>query len=297
MRRRVPRHHPFLPFLATFAAVGLLALMDALMKGAALSAGAFTASFARSGIAALFAVPLWLAAGGTWPAKAVLRIHLKRGVVTAFMALSFFYALTKLPIAETIAISFIAPLVALWLAAWLLGEVVQRRAVGAALLGLAGTLVIVGGRIGRERMTEDAALGLAAILFSAMLYAWNLVIQREQALVAKPLEVASFHSGVGFAVHAIFAPFLFAAPDGEALVRISLAALLTVGGSISLAWAYARAEAQTLVPIEYSGFIWAALFGWLFFEERVTATTAAGTLLIIVGCWVATRRRRTMPAP
>ena len=58
-----------------------------------------------------------------------------------------------------------------------------------------------------------------------------------------------------------------------------------------LGWAYARAEAQVLVPIEYSGFIWAALFGWLYFGERVTAPTVAGTVLIVAGCWMATRRR------
>lgn len=288
--------HPLLPLLATFAGVGLLALMDALMKGAALAAGAYSASVARSGIAALIVVPAWLLRGGRWPRRKVLRIHLKRGVVTAFMALTFFYALTKLPIAETIAISFIAPLIALWLAALLLGEVIRRKAIVAAILGLAGTLVIIGGRIGRERMTDDAALGLGAILFSALLYAWNLVLQREQAVLAKPLEVASFHTSVGFVTLAVFAPVFFVVPDVDALTQISAASLLTVAGSMCFAWAYARAETQVLVPIEYSGFLWAVLFGWLFFAERVTATTIAGTLLIVVGCWIATRRRTEQSA-
>jgi drug/metabolite transporter (DMT)-like permease len=64
-----------------------------------------------------------------------------------------------------------------------------------------------------------------------------------------------------------------------------------VMGASVLAWAYARAEAQVLVPMEYSGFLWASLFGWLFFREGVTATTVLGTALIVLGCWIAARRQ------
>ena len=44
------------------------------------------------------------------------------------------------------------------------------------------------------------------------------------------------------------------------------------------------------MPIEYSGFVWASMFGWLFFRENVTVPTLAGTALIIGGCWLVTRR-------
>jgi S-adenosylmethionine uptake transporter len=59
-----------------------------------------------------------------------------------------------------------------------------------------------------------------------------------------------------------------------------------------LAWGYARAEAQVLVPLEYSGFLWAGLFGWLFFRERVSPPTLAGAALIVVACWIAAPRKR-----
>lgn len=290
------RAHPtFLPFAATFLAVGLLSLMDALMKGAALAAGAYSAALLRSAIAAAIVIPLWLAGGGSWPARPALRVHLRRGVVAAFMALTFFYALTKLPIAETIAISFVAPLAALWLAALLLGEQIRREAIAAAVLGLIGTLVIIGGRIGNASFDHDTLLGLLAILLSAALYAYNLVLTRQQALLAGPLEVASFHSGVGVVTLAAAAPFLLTIPDAATLRLIGGSSFLTIGGSMAFAWAYARAEAQALVPIEYSGFLWAALFGWLFFSETVTTTTLAGTVLIVIGCWLATRRARADP--
>ena len=289
MNRAVPP----LPVISALLAVALLSLMDALMKGAALAVGAYSAAFLRAALGAALVAPVWLARGGRWPSREVLRVHLLRGVCGSFMGLTFFYALTKLPLAETIAISFIAPLVALYLAAIFLGETIRREAIIAAVLGLAGTIVIIGGKIGREPMAGDAYLGLAAILFSALLYAGNLVISRHQAQLAEPLEISSFHSGVTAVVLGVAAPFLLEWPDRDAAMLIAGSAVLTVTGMIAFAWAYARAEAQVLVPMEYSGFLWASLFGWLFFGERVTVTTVLGTLLIVLGCWLAARRKDT----
>lgn len=288
-----PRAQPLLPFLAAFAGVGFLSLMDAFMKEAALMIGAYTATVLRALIGAAIIAPFWLARGPAWPSRAVMKLHLERGLVSAFMALSFFFALTRLPLAEAIALSFIAPLLALYLARVLLGETIARKAVLASILGFAGTLVIVGGRIGAGRFDEDAALGLAAMLFSAVLYAYNFIVIRRQSQVAGPVEIATFHSGIGGLVLLAFAPFAWATPGTSALWPLVAAGALTVAGSMAIAWAYAREEAQALVPIEYSGFVWASLFGWLFFRESVTLPTLAGTALIVAGCWLVARRDRT----
>ena len=280
------------PIGAALLGVACLSLMDAFMKSAALAAGTYSATLLRSAIGALIAAPLWLLLGGRWPAWRVLKLHLERGLVSAFMALSFFYALTKLAIAEAIAISFVAPLLALYFARVLLGETIRRQAVLASVLGFAGTLVIVGGKLGDGEFDRDAALGLAAILFSALLYAYNFIIIRRQSQVARPLEIAAFHSGVAALVMALAAPLLFVWPGEAVVLDTALAALLTVVGAMAIAWAYARAEAQVLVPMEYTGFLWAALFGWLFFREGVTLPTIAGAAIIVVGCWLVARTPR-----
>lgn len=280
-----------MPFAAAALGVGFLSLMDAFMKEAALATGTYTATVLRSLIAAAIIAPFWFWRLKAWPAKATMKLHLERGIISAFMALSFFYALTKLPIAEAIAISFVAPLLALYLARLLLGEVIQSKAIFASLLGFTGTLVIVAGKIGDGEFDDDIALGLAALAFSALLYAYNFILIRKQAQLAGPVEIATFHSGVGGLVLLIFAPFAATPMATEALLPLVAASLLTLGGAMAIAWAYARAEAQALVPIEYSGFLWASLFGWMFFREAVTLPTIAGTVLIVTGCWIATRNR------
>jgi S-adenosylmethionine uptake transporter len=289
-------HHALLPFGAALAGVGFLSLMDAFMKEAALMTGAYTATVLRALIGAALIAPVWLTRGPAMPSRALWKLHIERGIVSAFMALTFFYSLTKLPLAEAIALSFIAPLIALYLARVLLGETISRAAIGASLLGFAGTLVIVGGRIGEGRFDADAAWGVAALFVSALLYAYNFIVIRRQAQLAGPLEIATFHSGIGGLVLLTLAPLLWQTPSMAALPWLAVAAVLTVSGSAAIAWAYARAEANVLVPTEYSGFVWAAAMGWLFFREPVTLPTLAGTALIVTGCWLATRPARPAPA-
>ena len=283
------------PILVTAAAIAALSLMDAFIKSAALELGAYMAALLRVGIAFAIVAPAWLAMKPRWPQRSVLRVHFKRGIVGALMALTFFIALTKLPLAETIAISFVAPIISLYLASLLLGEKVKPRAVWGAVLGLAGVTVIVGGKLGRGNLDSDTLIGLAAIGASALLYAWNLVIQREQALLAKPLEVTTFYMGIAGLFYLLAAPWLFELPALSQMHDVGIAAILTVAGALSMAWAYARAEAQVLVPLEYSSFLWAMLFGWLLLDETVTWTAIAGAAMIVIGCLVATTRRRTVP--
>lgn len=89
-----------------------------------------------------------------------------------------------------------------------------------------------------------------------------------------------------------FAPWFLRWPGEVTVPLIAGSAVLSVAGAMMFAWAYARAEAQALVPLEYSGFVWAGLFGWLFFREPVTLPTLAGAALIVLGCWLAAPRKR-----
>ena len=155
--------------------------------------------------------------------------------------------------------------------------------------------MIISGKIGQGEFDEDVRLGLAALMFSALLYAYNFIVIRKQSQVAGPVEVATFHSGIGGVVLLFLAPFLATPVETEALMPLAAAGVLTVLGAMALAWAYARAEEQALVPIEYAGFLWASVLGWLFFQEAVTMPTLAGTSLIVTGCYLATRKTADQP--
>ncbi len=284
-----PSHHHLAPFVAVAAGIASFSVMDGLMKGASLAVGAYSAMLFRSLISSAVLLPLWLAHGGHLPKGPLLRLHAVRGLNGAAMATTFFWGLKFLPLAEGMAISFIAPLIALYLAAVMLGERIERRAVWASLLGLAGVAVIAGARLSGDGYSRDAALGIAAILTSAVLYAWNLILQRQQAQLAPPREVATFQALFTSLFLGLLAPWLAQLPGLPVWSGLAAAALLATVSLMLISWGYGRAETQVLLPLEYSAFIWAALMGWLMFDEALTGPTIIGAGLIVIGCWIAAR--------
>lgn len=292
MRDSMKPAAPLMPFVAITTAIAVYSAMDTTMKLASLAVGAFSATLWRSMAGFALVLPLWLREGPRLPGGVLLRLHVIRGVVTAGVATSFFYGLVHLRLAEAIAISFIAPLIALFLAAVVLGETIGRAAIGASLLGLGGVAVIALGSAQEAQTHPGAVLGIAAVLLSAALYAWNLILQRQQALLAQPAEVALFQNGVSALTLALAAPWLLVVPQGEAWLSIGASAVLQVAALMLASWAYGRAEAQALVPFEYTAFLWAVLFGWLAFHEAVEWPTIAGATLIVAGCWLAAPKKR-----
>lgn len=273
--------------------------MDVAMKAMAIGLGTYNALFWRCLAALVMALILFAFSRPTrWPGRNAMRLHLVRGSVTAAMAFTFFWGLARTPMAEAIGISFISPLIALYLASILLGERIGRAAIIASVLGLLGVAVIISGKLG-EGFTADARAGMAAIMTSACLYAWNLILQRQQAQIASPQEIASFQNAIVVLWCLPFFPFFGVAPaallEADPLWGLSWLALVILGAALAimsilaLSWAYARAEAQILVPIEYSMFLWAALFGWLAFNEPIGPATLVGTMLIISGCLISAR--------
>ena len=139
----------------------------------------------------------------------------------------------------------------------------------------------------RGRLARVFWVGAAAILVSAVLYAFNIVLMRRQAQVAGPAEVAFFQYAVVLALLALAAPVLAAPPSAAVWPGLVLAAAPALASGLLLAWAYARAEAQRLAPVEYTALIWGALWGWLIFDEAVGPATLVGGVLIVAGCWIA----------
>ncbi|MGJ3628933.1 EamA family transporter [Sphingomonas sp. MMS24-JH45] len=86
----------------------------------------------------------WRASGGAPSARAA-RLHVLRGAITAAMALLFFWGLAHVPMAQAISLTYVAPLLALLLGAWWLGERVGSRIVGASLAALCGVAIILAG--------------------------------------------------------------------------------------------------------------------------------------------------------
>ena len=280
-----------IPFAVTCIGIALFSAMDAFMKRLSIDIGAYNAMLWRTMVGAVLGGSLFALWRERLPKRTAMRLHLIRGTISAFMATSFFWGIARVPLAEGMALSFIAPLITLYLAAVLLKERIRAPAIIASLLGLAGVGVILSARLGAAQYDADVMWGIGSIFVSAILYAYNLILQRQQAQVATPLEVGFFQSLIACGVLSIAAPFWAVVPSAANVPDILISAVLAIVSLMMISWAYARAEAQILVAAEYTAFIWAALLGWVMFREPVSTATFAGAVLIVAACIIATRQK------
>jgi S-adenosylmethionine uptake transporter len=250
-------------FAVACLGIAVFSSMDAVVKGLSLAIGTYNTLLWRSLIGIPLTLVPWMLRRPRWPQHPVLRVHVERGLVSALMAVLFFWGLARTPMAQAIALTFIAPLIAQGLAVVLLKERLGRGAILGSALASAGVVVILSGQ----------ALGQ----------------------MADPYEVSFFQNGVVAVVLACAMPWMAQVPDAIHAPALLGAAALAVVSLFLLSWAYARAEASYLAPVEFTAFIWASLWGYLVFGEHVTLTTIAGAVLIIAGCFVAARSPANLP--
>ena len=287
--------HPVQAFAAALGAVAVLSIMDAVMKHLVIALGLFTVSVCRSAANLFFSSALYLPRRQRWPTRKTLWIHIIRGVDVMVMAALFFWGIARVPLAQALALTFIAPLIAMLLAPLFLKERLNARLIGGAIVAFAGVLVIVVGQA-RAEVRPDVLLGIAAIIGSAICYSGNILMMRWLALAAKPLEINFFQASVVLFMWRALVP-LFGFPDwprGQ-FGWIVVASILSTTGGMLFAWAYARGEASYLAVTEYSGFIWASICGWVAFSERVSLYTLAGAVLIVGGCLIGARGKISQP--
>lgn len=283
------RTTPQFAFMVAILAIGFLSAMDAGMKTVSLEYGALSALAWR----ALIAVPVvaipYFALRQAKPSKSAMKYHMIRGAIMVPMSFFFFWGLTYVPMAQAIALAFIAPLIALLLAGLFLKETIGPRIITGSFLAFVGVLIIFFGQSQAE-LGRDALMGSFAILGSALLYAFNMILMRQQSQQAGPLEIAFFYfamAGPGFWL--LGALTELPAFPGSEMPALLLATAFSIIGMMGLAWAYARAGAAYLSTTEYSGFLWGALFGFLVFREVPSLWTVGGASLIVAGCWIASR--------
>src|SRR4051812_42230024 len=155
---------------AASTGIALYSIMDAVMKAVSIQIGAYNTLVWRLGVAVLLTGAIYACTRPTLPSRATMKVHFGRSILVAVMAIAFFWGIVRVPLAEAIALSFVAPLIALGLAALFLKESITAESVWGSLLGLAGVAVVVAGRVGGTH-SEDTMLGMAAVLFSAVVYA------------------------------------------------------------------------------------------------------------------------------
>lgn len=274
------------PAFLYLTGVFLLCVMNVILKYALQTYPVVMTNAWRYLFAASFTFLLWWAAGRPRISADMLPIHIVRGAVIAISALTFFFAVTRLTLVETITIFFIAPLLVPPLAAVLLKERLELRSVAAGALGFLGVLVAGGTSAGM--LSQGRIEGVGSAILSALSYAIATVLLRARAERDDPAAVSLL--GAVVPAFLLLGAMQFAGwhgPTRPAAADLPVFIAAGLCGALAL-WLFARAlaaeEAQKLVPFEYSSLLWLAIFGFLLFGEQVGWRTLLGAALIVVAC-------------
>lgn len=274
--------------LRAILGIALLTLMDAVIKAQMQQHPFLLALFMRFAMGGLCALAVLAVVRPPLPSRESVFGNLIRVPVVVVTAGSFFYSISVLPLAEALTLSFLAPVFVAVLGAMLLKERFDGRILQALAFGVAGMLIMVWPRL--QGQVSGASLGVAAALFSAFAYAFNLILLRRIALKEHPAIIVAFQNLGPALCLAIPVSFVFVPMSAADLFAYGLAGALGVGGHLLLTSAFARAPASRLAPLEYTALIWASLLGWGMFGEIPLITTFAGAVLIVAGAVAVGRR-------
>ncbi len=221
------------------------------------------------------------------------KLLLFRGAILMVAYTSYFMAFPALPLAEAVALYFMVPLFVTLLAGPMLHEHVSWKSWAAVALGLIGVFVVL--RPGTALFNPAALLSL----ISAATYAFSMILARRYGAGTSAPVMAFYQNAVYLVLAAMIAAlvtlfhieppghpsldFLFRAwawPNVHNAMLMGVCGVIAAFGSTLLANAYRVGEASIVAPFEYTGMIWAAAFGFLFFAEVPRATTLIGMGLI-----------------
>lgn len=196
-----------------------------------------------------------LVASSRWRYQIVRALLL---LCTTFFAMS---ALQHMPLAETTAIVFLAPLLVTLLAGPMLGEKVGARSWIAIATGFGGVILIA--RPGSGLVPEGVVLAFSA----AVCYAFYQITTRKLSPTEHPVTMLFYTALVGTVCMSVSLPWIWGGPS---LTIVNAALLLSLGvyggsGHFLLIRAFREASASTLAPILYVQLAWATLAGWLIF--------------------------------
>lgn len=283
---------PALPLLAATLATACFIGMDATVKLLGQRFDTLQLTFLRFASGSLFALPLWLWFRTPLPPRPRWGAHVLRSVLLLAALLGWFHALTLLPLVQAVAVGYTAPIFISLLAMVVLNERPSRWIWAALALGLVGVAVALWPELQAAPSADRAARieGLLAAAVSALCYSGVVVVARHQAQ-RDPLWTILLVQNL-LPATALLLPLAFgwqpmAATD---IGPVLLVGLLATGGLMGITWAFARIEASRAAPVEYTGFIWAALVGYFMFGEVPTPWTLGSAALIVCGCLLLLRR-------
>ena len=202
--------------------------------------------------------------------------HLLRSALNLTTMLSFYYALRLLPLADSIAINFAAPLFVTALSGPMLGEHVGIRRWSAVAFGFAGVLLAV------QPSPSGISLGAALALLSGLCWALTIVTSRQISGTESSHAILFYYSLAVVIVLGVTMPSLWIEPSFHDWLWFIVVGISGSFGQFCYNQAFRYGEASLVAPLDYLSIVWATLFGFVIFGDIPSWLVMGGAACIIV---------------
>ncbi|MCU0886094.1 MAG: DMT family transporter [Beijerinckiaceae bacterium] len=202
-------------------------------------------------------------------------------VALSTLEVAFFYwAVTYLPLAETVTFYMAGPIYVALLARTFLGEAISTQRWIAIAIGFAGVIIALN--------PGGAALGWPALIAVAgsLAFAGMMIITRK--LKGTPDTTLVFwQTAAALAMGAVLAPFGWVEPSLRDYGLLALLGVVALFAHIATNKALKLAPASTVVPYQYTLIVWAVILGYLVFGDVPPLSTLVGAVIIVgAGVWI-----------
>ncbi|WP_444942080.1 DMT family transporter [Microbulbifer sp. ZKSA004] len=214
--------------------------------------------------------------------------QLARAIVLALEVSVFIFAFSMMSLADVHAIAATAPLFAILMAGWFLGERIDTRSWVSVTAGFIGALIII--RPGMGMMGWQTLIPI----LGAILWAVYQVLSRRVSHFDSADTTVFYTATIGLIIFGSLAPFYWVKPTVSGWQLLILNGLLGAMGHYLLIRALALTPASILQPFSYALLFWAIVIGFVIFGDLPDGITLFGALVILAAGFYASDLGRAL---
>ncbi len=253
------------------------------------------AAFLRYVLGIVFLIPMIKPILAARMTRRQLRLFGLRGLAHTLAVILWFFAMTRIPIAEVTAMNYLSPIYVTLGAALFMGEKLPPRRLIAVIVALLGALIILRPGI------KAVDIGHIAMLGTAIGFAAGYLIAKQLSGEVSPVVVVGMLSITVTIGLAPFAWAVWVTPTLPQLGWLFLVACFATAGHYTMTLAFAAAPLTVTQPVTFLQLVWAVLLGYFAFSEAIDGWVILGGAIIMGSVsfitWrEAVARRKVTPA-
>lgn len=214
-------------------------------------------------------------------------LQVLRGALAATSATLFIVAVAFVPLADAVAVSFVAPFIVTVLGALVLHEPVGVRRWAAVAFGFLGAMIVIRPGLG---VIHPAVM---LVMVAATMFAFRQILSRVLSDTDRTMTTVAYTALVGSFLLSLLLPFVWKWPNtGLEMVLLVSIAILAAFAELLVIKALEVAQAVVVAPVQYTMLIWGTIYGYLVFAQLPDFWTWVGALIIVATGFYTLHRER-----